>query len=204
MSLIYKDQLQWKIKSTWAHVDKNKNPYCPIIWHWLSFCLYKFFWLISLPLPPFFFILMKCYLFIANANFEARAKNLGNCSDRALEKENYVCFRCFQKLLFKGSENYDISPKETRPPLRVSKGHRQSRCLQSWAKWWQVCVWGKGIRERMRWKGILDRKPQRTSIGVKCSPMAHGNLILLLIVNVGDAQRRPDDVSLSPPKKSSF
>lgn len=48
MNLIYKDKLQWEIKSTWIHVDKNKNPYCPIIWHWLNFCLYKFFWLISL------------------------------------------------------------------------------------------------------------------------------------------------------------
>lgn len=41
---------------------------------------------------------------------------MGSCSDRALEKENYVCFRCFQKLLFKGSENYDISPNELTLP----------------------------------------------------------------------------------------
>lgn len=41
---------------------------------------------------------------------------MGSCSDRALEKENYVCFRCFQKLLFKSNENYDISPNELALP----------------------------------------------------------------------------------------
>lgn len=75
---------------------------------------------------------------------------MGSCSDRALEKENDVCFRCFQKLLFKGSENYDISPNElTLPSVFLEDTGKADVSRAGEEVVTSVCV-GKGIREGIR------------------------------------------------------
>lgn len=74
--------------------------------------------------------------------------SIWGASDRALEKENYVCFRCFQKLLFKGSENYDIFLSELTLPsafLQDTGKADVSRARRSGDK-----LRGESIREGMK------------------------------------------------------
>lgn len=66
---------------------------------------------------------------------------MGSCSDRALEKENYVCFRCFQNLLFKGSKNYDISPNELSLPSAFLQDMGKADVPRA-GRSGDKCVWG--------------------------------------------------------------
>lgn len=75
---------------------------------------------------------------------------MGSCSDRALEKENYVCFRCFQKLLFKGSKNYDISPNDLALPSAFLEDTGKADVSRARRRSGDKCVWGKGIGEGIR------------------------------------------------------
>lgn len=68
---------------------------------------------------------------------------MGSCSDRALEKENYVCFRCFQKLLFKGNENYDISPNELTLPSAFLEDTGKADVSRAGRRSGDKCVGGK-------------------------------------------------------------
>lgn len=121
---------------------------------------------------------------------------MGSCSDRALEKENYVCFRCFQKLLFKSNENYDISPNELASPhYFYGMWTKQMSPELGEEVVTSVCV-GKRRCGGDQMKEDFSRELQRTSTGAKSSSVPHPNAH-----RVGDAQRWPGDVSAFPPIK---
>jgi len=61
-----------------------------------------------------------------------------------LKRRNYVCFRCFQKLLFKGSENYDISPNELALPSAFLEDTGKADVYRVGRRSGDKCVCGGG------------------------------------------------------------
>lgn len=97
---------------------------------------------------------------------------MGSCSDRALEKENYVCFRCFQKLLFKGSENYDISPNELTLPSVFREDTGKADVSRAGRRSGDKCVGGERRQGGDQMKGDFRQEGSKDQRWCKVLPDA--------------------------------